>query len=136
MTAADKWLREQLVHNGARMREVRRDLLRQESGGTQRWFQGPDGCDLFLWYREPGGLVQIQLTFHHRIIEWSEAEGLRTGRLISFDPLHPNQDQARISFDRAAERETLLSARALLEQAPVDDVTLALVRARLGLKAL
>src|SRR5207244_5513448 len=107
--------------------------LRKDPQGLQRWFQGPSGCDLFLWYREPSGLVQIQLTFLGRAIEWTDSEGVRTGRLVSFDPFQPEHDQGRLIFDRAADGETLRQARALLERASVDDVTLALVRARLGL---
>ena len=39
-----------VAEKGSRLREVRKDLLRKLPGMTQRWFQGPDGCDLFLWY--------------------------------------------------------------------------------------
>ena len=134
MPPGDKWLTAKLVHDGARLREVRGDLLRKDQPGRQRWFQGPEGCDLFLWYGEGTGLVQVQLTFAGRVIEWSEAEGLRTGKLVSFDPLHPEQDQGRLVFDRAAGPETLRLARALLEKASVDDVTLSLVRTHLGLR--
>lgn len=134
MPSADKWLTERLVHDGARLREVRPELLRQEPQGSQRWFQGPQGCDLFLWYREGSGLTQVQLTFLCRAVEWSETEGLRTGRLLSFDPLQPDQDRSRLVFDRDADAETLRLAKALLENASVDDLTLAMVRARLGLR--
>jgi hypothetical protein len=134
MPATGNWIHDKLVADGTRLREVRSDLLRREPHGTQRWFQGPEGCDLFLWYREPKGLSQIQLTFLRRAIEWTEAEGVRTGRLVSFDPLTPEQDQGRLLFDRAPDGETLRLARALLERASVDDLTLALIRTRLGLK--
>ena len=134
MTAADQLLSAQLAEKGARLREVRRELLRQEPGGTQRWFQGPDGCDLFLWYREQGGLVQIQVTFARRVVEWTEVDGVRTGKLVSFNPRQPTRDQGRLLFDRDRDPQTLTLARALLERAPIDDVTLALVRARLELK--
>src|SRR5438045_1668108 len=114
MTPADKWLLRRLADNGARLREVRAGLLRQEPGGAYRWFQGPDGCDLFLWYREPGGLVQIQLTFARRALEWSERDGVRTSRLVSFDPLQPEVDQSRLQPDRAPDPETLQLAQTLL----------------------
>jgi len=133
MSVAEETLLAQLAEKGTRLREVRRDLLRQQPGMTQRWFQGPEGCDLFLWYRDGGGLTQVQLTFLHRAVEWGEGEGVRTGRLLSFDPLRPMRDQARLVFDAAADAGTLRLARALLARANVDDVTLAMVRARLGL---
>ena len=134
MSNADQAWLDQLADKGAQLHEVRRDLLRQQPGATQRWFQGPDGCDLFLWYREPGPLQQIQLTLLGRVIEWSDADGVRTGRLLSFDPLRPTRDMSRLVFDRAPEAETIRLARAFLVRAGVDDVTLALVRVRLGLK--
>ncbi len=129
-----KALLESVADKGSRLREVRKDLLRKLPGMTQRWFQGPDGCDLFLWYDEAKGLSQIQLTCERRAVEWSLTEGLRTARLRSFDPLRPLDDQARLVFDPRPDEETLELARALLGSASVDDVTLALVRRYLRLR--
>ena len=129
-----KALLESVTDKGSRLREVRKDLLRKLPGMTQRWFQGPDGCDLFLWYDEVKGLSQIQLTCERRAVEWSLAEGLRTAHLRSFDPLRPHDDQSRLVFDARPDHETLELAKALLEGASVDDVTLALVRKHLKLR--
>jgi hypothetical protein len=134
MPAPDKRLADRLSRAGGELREVRGDLLRKDPAGRQRWFQGPHGCDLFLWYREPLGLSQIQLTFDHRAVEWTVEEGVRTGQLLSFDPMQPGRDQARLVLDRSQDQETLTLARALLERASVDEVTLALIRQHLGLK--
>ena len=123
-----------LATKGSRLREVRKDLLRQQPGMTQRWFQGPDGCDLFLWYEDQKGLAQLQLTFDKRVVEWSVAEGLRTGRLMAFNPQTPLNDQGRVMLDPAPAAETLGLARALLSDANVDDLTLELVRRHLGLR--
>ena len=123
-----------VADKGSRLREVRKELLRQLPGQTQRWFQGPSGCDLFLWYDDEKGLSQVQLTFEQRVVEWSPAEGVRTGRLLSFDPRHPESDRARLHFDRSPEADTLTLARVLLESAPVDAVTLMMVRKTLGLR--
>lgn len=127
-------LPERLAAKGSRLREVRKDLLRQQPGTTQRWFQGPDGCDLFLWYEDGKGLSQLQLTFERRVVEWSPHEGLRTGRLIAFNRGTPLNDQGRVVPDPAPDAETLSLSRALLSQASVDELTLALVRRHLGLK--
>jgi hypothetical protein len=127
-------LRKSVVDKAARLREVRKDLLRQEPGATQRWFQGPDGCDLFLWYDEHKGLSQIQLTFERRAVEWSLREGLRTGRLVAFNPLRPLNDQGKLELDPRPSGETMELARVLLENAAVDELTLALVRKQLGLR--
>jgi hypothetical protein len=122
-----------IADKGARLREVRKELLRQRPDQTQRWFQGPDGCDLFLWYDGHHGLSQIQLTVERRVVEWSPAEGLRTGRLVAFNPLRPLNDQGKLEFDPRANVETLELARVFLEAARVDEVTLMLVRKHLGL---
>ena len=117
-----------VVDKASRLREVRKDLLRQEPGSTQRWFQGPDGCDLFLWYDEKSGLTQLQLTVEHRVVAWSRTEGLRTARLVAFNPLRPLNDQGKLEFDPRPVAETLDLARVVLDHAPVDDLTLALIR--------
>lgn len=127
-------LRKSVADKAARLREVRKDLLKQEPGATQRWFQGPDGCDLFLWYEDHEGLSQIQLTFERRVLEWSQREGLRTGRLVAFNPLRPLNDQGKLELDPRPSRETMELARVVLENAAVDDLTLALIRKRLGLR--
>ena len=132
--ALHKSLLESIADKGSRLREVRKDLLRQEPGQTQRWFQGPDGCDLFLWYDPPGALSQVQATFEGRVIEWSPTEGLRTGRLVSFDPLRPLDDRGKLEFDPRPDAETLQLARVLLESARVDELTMMLVRKQLGLR--
>ena len=123
-----------VADKGSRLREVRKELLRQLPGQMQRWFQGPDGCDLFLWYDAGKDLSQIQLTVERRVVEWTRGEGLRTGRLVSFDPLRPLVDRGRVLHDPWPDAETLELARVMLESAHADEMTLMLVRRRLGLK--
>ncbi len=134
MTSTHQALLKTVADKGARLREVRKDLLRQEPGQTQRWFQGPDGCDLFLWYDASGRLAQVQITFEHCVVEWSPAEGLRTGRLVSFNPHRPLNDQGKLEFDPRPEAATLELAQVLLTSARVDEVTMMLVRKQLGLR--
>ena len=122
-----------IADKASRLREVRKDLLRQRPGQTQRWFQGPDGCDLFLWYDDRKVLSQIQLTVDRRAVEWSASEGLRTGRLVAFNPLQPLNDQGKIEPDGAPDEETLELARVFLESAKDDQITLMQVRKQLGL---
>ena len=129
-----KALLDTVADKGSRLREVRKDLLRQRPGQTQRWFQGPDGCDLFLWYDAHKSLSQIQLTFERRVVEWAPSDGLRTGRLVAFNPLTPLNDQGKLEFDPRPDGDTLELARTLLEAARIDELTLMLVRKQLGLK--
>jgi predicted nucleic acid-binding Zn ribbon protein len=124
-------LAERLAERGARLHEVRKELLRQEPGTTQRWFQG-HYCDLFLWYDGERGLSQVQLTFEGRVVEWAAGEQLRTGRLVAFDPRTPLVDRGRIVFDPAPDAQTLALSRALLSRAGVDELTLSLVRRKLS----
>jgi hypothetical protein len=124
-----------LAAHGARLREVRPDLLRQTADLRQRWFQGPEGCDLFLWYDAVKGLSQVQLTLGHAAVEWALGRPVRTARLEAFGPLRHASDKARLVHDRDCDQATLAEARALLSQASVDEVTLALVRRHLGLQS-
>src|SRR5262252_128881 len=112
--ALHKALLGSVAGKAARLREVRK--LRQEN---QRWFQGPDGFDVFLWYDEARGLDHAQLTFERRVVEWSAASGLRTGRLKSFDPLDPLSDVGKLVFDLRPDPETLQLAVVLLQNAPL-----------------
>lgn len=120
----------QLAARGAQLREVRASLMRQTPQLRQRWFQGPAGCDLFLWYDADEGLCQIQLTLGDRAVDWDLGAGVRTSRIIAFK----RDDHSRVVPDQALDTETLAQARAVLSAAPVDDVTLLLVRKRLGLR--
>lgn len=113
---------------------MRKDLLRQKPGQTQRWFQGPDGCDLFLWYDERGTLAQLQLTFERRVVEWSAAEGVRTGKLVAFNRQRPLDDQGKLELDARPSAETLDLARVVLESARADELTMMMVRKQLGLR--
>ena len=134
MASAHKALLKAVADKGSRLREVSKDLLRQRPGQTQRWFQGPDGCDLFLWYDEKGFLAQVQITFERRVVEWSPAEGLRTGRLVAFNSLRPLNDQGKLELDPKIDASTLELAQVLLASARVDEVTMMLVRKQLGLR--
>lgn len=129
-----KTLLASVADKATRLREVRKDLLRQKPGTTQRWLQGPQGCDVFLWYEDARGLSQVQLTFEGRVVEWSPSDGVRTGKLMSFNPLEPLVDRARLVFDAHGDAETLELARVLLEHANLDDVTRAMVRKALGVR--
>ena len=115
------------------LREVRASLLKQTPELRQRWFQGPEGCDLFLWYDAVKGLSKIQLTLGHAAVEWAVGGEVRTARLESFWPVRHTGDRGKLVHDRTLNQGTLVEARALLSKAPVDDVTLALVRRYLGL---
>ena len=134
MAQPHKTLLESVADKGSRLREVRKDLLRQRPDQTQRWFQGPDGCDLFLWYDAHGALSQVQATFEKRALEWTPDAGLRTARLVAFDPLRPLDDQGKLEFDARPDEATLTLARVLLESARVDELTMMLVRKTLGLR--
>jgi len=134
MNPIHRALRKSVADKGSRLREVRKDLLRQKPGQTQRWFQGPDGCDLFLWYDGKNALTQVQLTFERRVVEWAPQEGLRTGRLVSFNPLRPLNDQGKLEFDPRPDAATVELARVLLESARADELTMMAVRKQLGLR--
>ena len=134
MPPLHKALLASVADKGSRLREVRKDLLRQRPGQTQRWFQGPDGCDLFLWYDGQGALAQVQATLEGRVVEWSPQEGLRTGTTVAFDPRRPLDDRGKLEFAARPDEGTLQLLQVLLENARADELTMMLVRKQLGLR--
>jgi hypothetical protein len=122
-----------VADKAARLREVRKELLRQQPGSTRRWFQGPQGCDIFLWYDDQRDLTQVQVTVEGRVVEWTPEYGTKTGRLRSFDLADPLSDRARLVFDGRTDAETLQLLAVLLDHATMDDLTRALLKRTLAL---
>ena len=120
-----------LAAAGALLREVRPSLMRQTPELRQRWFQS-GGYDLFLWYDHVRGLSHIQLTLEDRAaVEWFDGQPVQTSRLAEFGIARHAEDKSRLVHDRAPDAQTLAEARALLSEANVDEITLALVRRHL-----
>jgi hypothetical protein len=70
----------QLVAWGASLREIDPATLQQDpEEGPVRWFLGESGCEAFAWLDEGGRCHHVQLVFGGTSVEWSRAEGLRTG---------------------------------------------------------
>jgi hypothetical protein len=74
----------QLEAWGASLREIDPSTLQEDpESGPVRWFQGEAGCEAFVWLNDAGEPHHVQLIFANRSVEWSQAEGLRTGSLRS-----------------------------------------------------
>ena len=69
-----------LAARGASLREVRADLVRQDTGMRCRWYQGEKGTDCFAWWRLGGALVHVQLSFERRVLDVHDG-ALRIGEL-------------------------------------------------------
>jgi hypothetical protein len=88
-------------------REVSAELLRNEEGGRQRWFSGPEGIDLFIYYQGLRRIICIELTFQNRLLSWEKQEGIRTARLQTWGPETTyRHDKSRIVFDNTIDSDT------------------------------
>lgn len=98
---------DRLIALAKKTREVSADLLRAEDSGRQRWFSGPEGIDLFVYYQGLRRISRIELTFENRLLRWRKEEGLQTAHLQTWGPETPyRHDRSRIVFDNAPDPET------------------------------
>lgn len=67
---------------GLSMREIDPSKLKKESQLELRWFQGVNDTSLFSWFNvEAGKIVQQQLVFLEKVVEWREGSEVKTGRI-------------------------------------------------------
>jgi len=106
---------------GRRLREIDRRFLQQnQPGQTLRWFQGGPGCDMFIWSTPRGDVERAQLVFDWKVVEWTAAQALRTGRVEEppVDKGERGHPMAQV-YNLAAppDKEVLTQARRLLRAA-------------------
>ena len=59
-------------------------IKNSEESGKKRWFRdGLGEYDLFVWEDEDSAITKIQFWYHEALLEWSKADGYKTG---SMDP--------------------------------------------------
>jgi len=107
---------------GRSLREIDPAKLQRDPGDsrTMRWFQGLNDTNLFSWEDAGGAVVQLQLVFLERVVEWSGTSGTRTGRIRGEGATLPGWVKADLlEFDAAADADVLHEARVLLENAGI-----------------
>ncbi len=111
---------------GLSLREINREALQdtKEAGKTLRWYQGLNETNLFSWLTSSGSVVQQQLIFLDRVVEWRAGEPVRTGRVRA-----ESSSAGRgwvptelLDFDKVADAEVLEKSRTMITAAEIDPV--------------
>jgi hypothetical protein len=108
---------------GRSLREIDPGKLQREAGDARamRWFQGLNETNLFSWQDAAGTIVQQQLVFLERVIEWRGSDAVKTGRIRGEGPTLAGWVKADLlEFDGAPDQGALAQARILLENAGVE----------------
>lgn len=106
---------------GPSMREIRTEALQQGEEKTLRWFQGVNDTHLFTWSnKKDGAVLQQQLIFVDRVVEWGQAIPFRTGRIQKEDESSASGRYGWVrsellDFDGTPDAEFLHQAQILLQ---------------------
>ena len=107
---------------GMSLREIDPAKLQRAASETcgMRWFQGLNETSLFSW-EDGGSVVQQQLLFLERVVEWKGGDALKTGRIRGELPGLAGWVKADLlEFDVAIDRDLVTQARVLVENAKID----------------
>lgn len=109
---------------GRSLREIDPQALQRttEVGKGLRWFQGVNDTNLFSWVTPSGEVVQQQLVFLDRVVEWKGRESVRTGR-VRGEPVTagPGWVPAELlDFDKKADIAILAQARTIVESSRIE----------------
>lgn len=104
---------------GAQIKAVatERPDLAQE-GQQVRWYRAPFACDLFVWFVADGTPVMARMFTRERVVEWSVAQGLRTGVITHFVDFNVGAEDGVLSscdYDLQADATLLLHVQRILD---------------------
>lgn len=83
------------------------------------WLRSDGPCELFVWIDNNHNYSEFQIVFMDRYVEWSDGEGVKTGRVISKRDLQTpllSQDQYIFKTDSPTQRNTLQTAQQILQE--------------------
>jgi hypothetical protein len=111
---------------GRSLREIDPAALQRttEVGKGLRWFQGLNDTNLFSWLTASGHVVQQQLVFLDRVIEWKGGDAVRTGRIRSESGGAGRSwvPAELLDFDREPNAEVVAQSRVMIESSQIDPV--------------
>lgn len=108
---------------GAQLKPMASELVDQEDGELEvTGYHGGPTSDLFVWSRHDGSIARAHLYFTWHLVEWSDAEGLRTGEITEPPDRTLGYAMADLfELQTPPDEETLTFARKLLAAAEVPD---------------
>jgi len=90
-----------------------------------RWFHGQNSTDLFSWMNKKGGFDQHTFIFGDDVVEWTQREGVKTGRVYRPDfamtyTILFSREPNPINFDDRNDREKMVKAVDIVKLADID----------------
>ena len=109
---------------GNSLREIDPSSLKDGDKGNFRWYHGVNDTSLFSWHDESGEIIQQQMVFLEKVVEWTKDEPLKTGKIKSEVGLGEKQygwvRSEIMEFDESPNRQILDQARTILESGKLD----------------
>lgn len=109
---------------GRSLREIDRAKLQKNQDKGMRWFQGVNETHLFSWTDSSNGhILQQQLVFLDRVVEWRENNPVRTGLTRQDQQVSDAVEWVKselLDFDAVADSAVVHQARVLIESARID----------------
>lgn len=105
---------------GMSMREIDPAKLKKQGQDLFHWFQGINETQLYCWMdSERSDIVQMQLIFLERVVEWKKDGGLATGRVKADAPSSEMKygwaKAELLDFDSEVDPRVVSQATALVE---------------------
>lgn len=102
------------------------------------WLRSDGPVEVFIWQHADGEFAKFQVLVMENFIEWSDGEGLQTGRIISkrdIDTPLIAEDEIVFKMDTGLDDEKIEIAKKLIADIPADyltEETLDFVKMKLG----
>lgn len=111
---------------GVSLREIDPASLQKEEKKNLRWFQGLNDTHLFSWVDTSSqAVVQQQLVFLEKVVEWRSDGALKTGHVRSDHSSKSSGpgwvESELLEFDPKINESTLQQARVLIQSARIDE---------------
>jgi len=112
---------------GPTLREIKSEALQQTDDKVLRWFHGENETQLFSWTaKSDGSILQQQLIFLERVVEWGKGIPLRTGKVRSSE--EPGAAgrfgwvrSELLEFDREPDKDLLEQVGSLLKCSEIEE---------------
>lgn len=100
---------------------------KQQGDKICRWHHGMNNTELFSWETTDGHIKRHMFIYLNRVVEWSEKEGLRTGKMgrqdfaLSYTSLYSTEPNP-IHYDEGTDIKTVETAHKIVDLALIDPV--------------
>jgi len=90
----------------------------EKSAYESHWYHSNKDADFFYWLDKNQSIVKQQLIFCGQLIEWSKADGLRTGLVIEDEVNQSMGNSPMVHFDQKPQSATIEQGCEILRHVP------------------